>query len=495
MKILLIDFNDDIGLSGIRCISSYLKKNGHDVYLLFSPLTHSDRSRLSNKHEFKESKEELQKIVNLAKKLDPKLIGISLTSSFYYRAVNLTQAIKKELNVPVIWGGIQPTTSPESCFDYADLLAIGEAEESFLELTNKMEKGENYSDTPGIWLKKDNKIIMNPLHPLTEDLDKFPMPDYDLKTQYILHQGEIRDLNMGMLKKYAATYFNTKGVYRIICSRGCPYRCSYCHHSVGSRGYPNPEKYHRRRSAEHIMKELEWVKNNLDFIKLIRISDDSFLSATDEWVRKFSEEYKKRVGLPFSCLIYPMTVTPKKIQYLYEAGVKHIQMGVQSTERVNKEIYNRPTTDKQVLDAINLLNSKKGVVCEYDMIIDNPYETEEDKKNKIKLALQFPKPYILTPYSLVIYKPTPLYDRAKQDGTLGSEEEYLNKNMSYTNNEYLNSLLLLTPHLPKSVISHFLEKEDSFNIFSLNLIRHIIFDFVIKLPISVKNAIKNIVPN
>lgn len=483
MKILIIDFNTDISSIGIRIISSYLRENGHKTNLLFLPKI-SREDRVQNKFAHKEDKEELELIADFIKKSNPGIISMSLMTNFFHRAVELTNILKKDVDVPIVWGGVHVTISPEECLKYADIVCIGEGEETFLELANKIEAKQDYNKVQGIWLKNKGGIIKNPVRALVEDLDKYPIPDYDLNAHYILHNGKIRTMNEDLVRIYSSKYLD-KEAYRIITSRGCPFSCSYCYNSILRDLYPNKERYHRRRSVANIIKELEWAKSKFSFVKLIRIMDDSFMATNEEWIKEFSYEYKKRIGLPISCLINPQTVTEKKAAYLKSAGLVHIQMGIESYEKINREVYNRYTTDKQILDITQLL---KGIVCEYDFIIDNPYETKEDKINKIKLLLKIPKPYILALYSLTLYPHTPLYERAEADKKLYSGNADYNKNMSYVNNEYLNSLLLLTPHLPSKLIDNFLRKDDIFHKFIVGIIR-LNYEFAIRLPAPVKKIL------
>ena len=95
-----------------------------------------------------------------------------------------------------------------------------------------------------------------------------------------------------------------------------------------------------------------------------------------------------------------------------------IMMGLQSgSDRVNKEVYNRPITSETFLNAARLVKSL-GVDAYYDIILDNPYETEEDVLKTLDVILRAPKPFQLQLFSLCLYQGTQLHERAKKDGLL-----------------------------------------------------------------------------
>ena len=56
-------------------------------------------------------------------------------------------------------------------------------------------------------------------------------------------------------------------ISQIMTSRGCPYNCIYCFHSLGRKWRP--------RSARNIVDEIEWQVNKLG-VREISISDDNF---------------------------------------------------------------------------------------------------------------------------------------------------------------------------------------------------------------------------
>lgn len=490
MKTFLIDFNQDISSIGVRYISSYLKKNKIQTRILFLPFKIVGKNDPKNKFASKEKEEELRQIIKLIKREKPDLIGISLMTHFFHRAVGLTKALKNKMDIPIIWGGVHPSIAPEECLKYADIVCIGEGEEAYLELAKKIKEKKSYEKVKSLWIKKEKKIIKNPVRPLEENLDKYPFPDYENDTHYILYENKIRKMNLKLLKKHLPS-FDSKETYRIICSRGCPFSCSYCYNSIFRSLYPNPARYLRRRSVENIIQELEWAINFFGSLKLIRIMDDSFIAVKEEWIDDFSIRYKERVGLPISCLINPQTITKNKMDSLWKAGVSHVQMGVESCEQVNKNVYLRNTTDRQILGVIDIINKKKEILPEYDIIIDNPYETKKDVKNKIKLIMKFPKPYILSLYSLVLYPKSPLFERAKKENKLCEKNTSYLKNMSNVNYEYYNSLLLLTPYLPKKWVNYYVKNDDTLSKILIFIIRQV-YELSLRMPRSVKKILKGV---
>ncbi|MEJ2523279.1 MAG: hypothetical protein P8080_10455, partial [Gammaproteobacteria bacterium] len=62
----------------------------------------------------------------------------------------------------------------------------------------------------------------------------------------------------------------------------------------------------RRRSVEHVMRELHQIK--AEGCRFIRCMDDLFI-LYPEWVKEFATRYREEIGLPFSCLVRANLVT------------------------------------------------------------------------------------------------------------------------------------------------------------------------------------------
>ena len=120
-----------------------------------------------------------------------------------------TFLLKKEINVPIVLGGMHPTLKPEECLEYVDYICILEGEEPALELVKRLEKKKRTDNIPNIWIKKNGKIIKNKLRPLIEDLDSSPFPCFDFKYLYVWHQDKILNLqkNPHLTRKFF-TYFS-----------------------------------------------------------------------------------------------------------------------------------------------------------------------------------------------------------------------------------------------------------------------------------------------
>jgi len=437
MKITLISPYEEIYAIGIRILSSCLKKAGHDIQVIFLRNCFYDRYKGKT----------LDEVAGISKEAD--LIGVSLMTNLFENAVQITQMLRKNLHVPILWGGIHPTIRPEECLDYASMVCIGEGEETFVELARRMGDGADFYNTQGMWFKDKRRIIKNKLRPLISDLDLIPFPDYSYENHWILDGGHIVKMDKNLLKKY----FWSRSIYPILATRGCPFSCTYCCNNTINEIWPE-QKSVRKRGIENIIRELIEAKNNLPFIEKIIFDDDSFFSYSEEEIMEFCAKYKKNIMLPFGVGgVTPVTLNREKLSLLVDAGLTGIRMGIQTGSERTKRLYKRYYSNEQVEEAVKMINEFKDKIKSptYDIILDNPWETDEDLCETLMLLLRLPPPYYLGLYSLTFYPETELYELAKKDGLIFDESKNIyNKWMFGLKKGYLNKLFILMDEYTRS---------------------------------------------
>lgn len=429
--ITLISPYPSIHSFGVRSISAYLKNNGFRTQIVFLPRQFT-RSY---------SRKTVLEVVKLCE--NSKMVGISLTTNFFDNVVQLTQALKAALDLPILWGGIHATVRPEESLNYADMVCIGEGEESVLDLMTRLRSGETLLDTAGIWFKADGEIIRNKLRLPPHNLDLMPFPDYDFSDHFVLDGDEVERMDEDLLQR------SLRGDYRTFATRGCPNRCTYCCNSALHKIFPNVEPV-RKRSAENVISELIMAKERMPFLERIYLADDAFFSLSKEYIEHFSREYKEKIGLPFSVSgITPLTCDKEKLELLVDAGVHMLRMGIETgSERIRK-LYGRKETNDQILEAVKVISSFSHLLdyVQYDVIVDNPWEKEEDVIQTLKLVAEIPRPYLLSLFSLTLYPGTPLYRKAKKEGIIKNDLEDIYRShfhdYKYT---YLNSLFGLVQY-------------------------------------------------
>ena len=406
MKITLISAATYPSDQGIRTISSVLKEKGHQVNTIFMTLT-EDYSKFYNPFELKQ-------LSNLSKNSD--LIGISSFVSTAPRAVQIIKYLEKKFpKTPIVWGGIHATISPQECIKDCDIVCVGEGEQAIIDLVKALENKKSIDNIKNLWIKKQDKIIKNPLRHLIDELDKIPLPDYNTQTHYILDKHKIR--------KFAEQ--DLDGAIFFLTGRGCPHGCDYCSNSLLNEIYKGKrKKIVRWHSVDYIIKGILKLKTQFPSLSYFDIRDDTYSLRPLEQIKEFSEKYKEQVKLRFKCLADPHTVSNEKIRLLVDAGCTDIIIGIQGTERVNREIYHRYQSDKQVIDAAKIINKYKNkLTVMYDVISCNPYEKPEDVVNMIRLLQKIPKPYFLSVNNLVFFHGSKLYERAVIDNIIKTPKD------------------------------------------------------------------------
>lgn len=460
MKVAFISPHSDITAFGIRSISAYVKKHGHDSRMIFLPDPQEEKI-FAEGGEYQYPDHILNKTLELC--ADADLIGISLFSMHFERSAQLTKVLKEKLSTPVVWGGIHATIRPDSCLEYADLACVGEGEEAVLDLLNRMERKEDYKNVPNMHVKANGNIIKNPARTLIQDLNTIPYQDMDMDDDYVIdpRTRRIEPMDKQKLREIldpgSAAIRRVAVPYQTMTSRGCPHNCTYCCNNTYRNMYKG-QRYLRRRSAENIIGELTKVKEKFDFINFMVLSDDSFLAAPLKEIEEFARLYKERIKLPFSCLGDPNTIKEEKLAVLVDAGLIELQMGIESANPNTLKLYKRKISPEKSMRAAKVINKfKDKLVPYYDFIIDNPFETDDDLQESLDFIVRMPKPYKIQAFSLVLYTGTDLYEMAGEKGLLpksyNGSNHAPNKQFFMKKTNYLNMLFsLVNFNLPHSLI-------------------------------------------
>jgi len=377
---------------GIRVISDVLKIHNHKIYNIFFKQNECDQMKLPTEHE-------KYLLVNLIKDINPDLIGISTRSTFFPVARDITLRLKAGINVPVIWGGAHPTICPEESIEFADMICVGEGEESMVKLASKMSNRQEITGIEGLWIKKGDFIEKNNCRPLLDDLDSLPLPSFENKDCYTIENNS--------LYKGDLYYNDNLTNYLFMSARGCPFNCSFCSNSILRDIFKGKGPFIRQRSVGNVIKELVLAKKRFKKMRFIATNDEVFC-LNKEWIKEFASKYKNEIGLPLHCDIHPNYVDEETIRFLRNAGLRTISVGIQSgSERTRTQFYGRNTPDMELKNMAGIFKKYK-IFPSYDLIFDNPLETPEDVKTTLNFMLSLPRPYRINMYSLQYHPKTKL---------------------------------------------------------------------------------------
>ncbi|MBI4689544.1 MAG: B12-binding domain-containing radical SAM protein [Nitrospirae bacterium] len=436
MKVTLISPYFTLAAIGLRGISASLRKEGHQTRMAFLVPPSNESA-----HSYVYSKKLLDEVVSLCEGSD--LIGISLMTSFFNHAVLITQAIKEKLPTPVIWGGIHPTLRPMECMKFADMVCVGEGEGASIELVGRMAEGKDLSGIENLWIKENGTIIEN------NNLEDHYIYDHSSEKLLLMDEKILEDYMVREL-----TLIPRTASFQIMGSRGCPYKCTYCCNNALQNLYKG-QKPVRRRSVDNIIEETKIIKKRFPFITNVIFHDDTFFSANKEYIEDFGTRYKNEIGLPFGLLGDPTFTTEDKLQRMIEAGLKSVQIGLQSGSERILDIYKRKHHNKNMIPMGKMLSKYADrITIKYDSIIDNPYEEEKDLLDTIRVLREIPYPYELQVFSLVFFPGTELYEMAKSDNLIGDEREQIYQKYYFKmGTSYIHLLFtLLKANFPKPVI-------------------------------------------
>lgn len=393
---------------------------------------------------------------------DVDVVGISFMTNYFDRAVQITEALRRRLDIPLIWGGVHPTIRPEEAIEYVDFVCVGEGELALEEFLKRLQEGRSLQDTPNFWIRRHGEIVKNDQLPLIKNLDELPAPDYSLTEHYSidLRTWDIIPQDATFLQRTFPVRPNLSGGFDIgyvtMTERGCPFRCTYCINDR-LRRMAGKQQYLRRRSIDNVMAELRSILVQLPFVGTIIFFDDTLAARPLQELEDFSVRYREEIKVPFHGQVSPSTITERKWQLLLDAGMIFVEMGIQTANKRIAELYQRTSTNEQVIEAARLINGSADRILEpcYHVILDNPWEQPGETLETLRLVLSLPRPFWLKRASLVLFPGTQLHQKAMAEGLIEDErKDIYRKHLHTPAGTYVNFLFYLSDwrYIPRGLL-------------------------------------------
>lgn len=365
---------------GLLYVGSALKKAGYDVRVYHIFATEIDRV--------------VQEIV----KNRPLFVGFGVFTGLpCKRSAIMSQKIKAlNRNIPIVWGGIHPSLTPEQCLKetYIDLVVIGEGEVTAVELANTLRSGEELDHVKGVGFKKGGQIIINPSRPQITNLDECKI-DWSLvdARRYLRPMGE---------EKLGLVY---------VSSRGCPFNCGFCYN----------KRFHHRKwrvhSVDVVISDIIDLKEK-HAIKAIAFNDDEFFINEPRAFEILTRLKEIDIQCDWLELRFEH-VTEENLRKLVNLEVKNIFLGWESGNNRILKLINKKFDKEFIIEKCKIFTGFPEIRVDASAIIGFPTETWSEVQETIEVTIKMSDILPGVNFNLGTYLPYPgtdLYELTIKEG-------------------------------------------------------------------------------
>ncbi len=336
-------------------------------------------------------------VIRRAREKPPRLIVIDTSTPSIYSDVKTAETLKETFpEAFIVLVGTHPSALPEetlSLSDKVDAVACGEYDYTLRDFAASLNNGRELTTIDGLVFRRDGEIVHNQPRDLIKNVDELPF----------VSQAYARFLD-------TRNYFFAASDYpmvMIITGRGCPYRCFFCVY---------PQTFHSRqyrpRSAENVVAEFEYIKQNMPEVREIGIEDDTFTvdqKRVQEICRLIIE---RKLGVKWYCNVR-VNLELETMRWMKRAGCHLVTVGFESASQAVLNEMRKGITVEQIRKFVS--NARKaGLLVHGCFMAGNPGETRETLEETLRLAkelncdtMQF--------YPLLVYPGTEAYHWALEN--------------------------------------------------------------------------------
>jgi hopanoid biosynthesis associated radical SAM protein HpnJ len=278
--------------------------------------------------------------------------------------------------------------------------------------------------------EEDGRIVHNPPRPILENMDELPFvaPVYkrDLK---------IENYFIGYLKHPYVSFYT---------GRGCRSKCTFClwPQTVGGHRY-------RVRSADNVIAEVRWIRDNMPGVREIMFDDDTFTDSSNLPRVEAIARGMGQLGMTWSCNA-KANVPYATLKVMKENGLRLLLVGYESGDDqilhnikkgLRTDIARRFTEDCRRL----------GILIHGTFILGLPGETRATIQKTIEFAKDI-NPHTIQVSLAAPYPGTTLYRQAVENGWLQENDA-----ANLVNEKGVQLAAIGYPHLSKDEIFHSME--------------------------------------
>jgi len=314
-------------------------------------------------------------------------VGMSvIIGKFMKNAAELTKMVRSIKDVPIVWGGIMASIEPEACLQtyHPDYIVRFEGEKTALELALAILNNSGVEHIQGISYMRDGKLISNAPRMPKRYLDEYPIPDWEL----------------------FGTAFNKEQIpyyYVIMSSRGCPFNCNFCYkHSIDPELQAKMPAW-RRRSSQHVIKELEYVHQKTG-TRVFTFGDDNFMVDKKRAMEIFN--YCRQNGFYIEECIGHLNCLDDDLIDSMAGIVQTLMFSIESASQRLQQYIQKKLDLESVPSKVNKLY-EHGVAATIAFIIGLPTEADEDLRKNVELMLQLKELHPFARARAYLYLPLP----------------------------------------------------------------------------------------
>lgn len=367
MRILLIE-------SGVMAPENFVYQcyPPHGLMYLASYLRQKDPEHELRILDLMEKRARPEEAAPIIKEFQPHFVAIhamSFQASSMHAVASLAKSILPGCVVGV--GGPHPTAAAESVIEdpNIDVAAVGEGEDTFVELVRNIESGAGLCGTAGTVVKSGEEIVWGPSRPFIHDLDELPFPAWDLLdlsryfTDVMLNQNDIT------CRREVSTIFT---------SRACPFGCIFCHNMFGKR--------FRGRSAQNVLDELTALQREHG-IREVHVIDDCFNCDRGRAEEIMQGVLDRGLDLKFA---FPNGIRGDRLpdtllDLMREAGTYKINFGIESGSPRVQKLIKKGLNLESLRDAVERA-ANIGIFTHGFFMLGFPGETRDEMEQTISFA-------------------------------------------------------------------------------------------------------------